>query len=224
MNFAWGERGRTSYEKASQRTRYMASDYLGNRPPHYTPISCFQVASHKKYPIYWTAHESYVVVKTGKCLYLLTTAQLRAVVGDWPSWKPNPSLADRTFQIDTFPNLWMDDPSTTEWVDFTPYRYANLTDVYCAIHRSCLPCTVSSRHIHRMLPRPVNPQPRYAFNAIPDEATANPATPSAVSVYQVSANRVKSRRGERKKARTQAEDRTLHPNSGSSSIAPLESP
>jgi hypothetical protein len=203
MQFTWSDRGRTGYEEAPQRTRYLACDYLANRPPHYTPVSCFQVASHKKYPLYWTVHKSYVMIKTNIYLYLLTSAQLKAIVGDWPSWKPNPSDADRTFQVNTFPKPWKDDPSTSEWANFAPYRYTNVKKLYLAIIRHCHAIVVSSGGIYQMLPRPVNPQPRLPLGSIPSTAHIELESIAPEDGTHQLVNRLgpKHRRGERKKPR-----------------------
>jgi hypothetical protein len=202
MKFAWSDRGRAEYDKASQRTRYMACDYLANRPPYYTPLTCFQVASHKKYPLYWTTHESYVIIKTKKCVYIMTSAQLRTIAGDWPPRKRNPSDADRTFQVNTFPKLWDDDPSSSVWVNFSPYRCTDLTELYLMIIRHCQSAALTSGDVYQMLPRPVNPQPRLPLGLVPAIPVGSTTPELGHDTPQLAVRAApKHRRGERKKPR-----------------------
>jgi len=163
MNFAWSAQSVANFEQSSQRTRYMASDYLNNRPSHAVPISAFQVAAHKTYPLYKTEHDSYVIIVTSTYIYLLQNQQLEEIVQLWNPKKRNPSGADRSHQLETFPGLWKDDPSYKLWDAFTPYRHTSLEDLYNAVEQTCRPSNFTSGELFAILPRPLHSQPRIPF-------------------------------------------------------------
>jgi len=183
MNFTWSDYSRTSYTQSSQRTRYIAADYLANRPSASTPIACFQVAAHRTYQLYRTQHTSYVIISTKAYMYLLTCQQLEGIVGMWPASKRNPTGEDRSQQFNTFPALWEDDPSRQIWDRFTSYRYSSLEGIYRAIRRHCLPSTVTSRDLLSILPRPSESQPSLVFgtntNTNQDGSQSDPTAPKS---------------------------------------------
>ena len=187
-NFSWTEHERANLVSSSHRTRYMACDYLANRIPGSAPISCFQVAGNKGYPLYRTSHTSHVVIVTGQYMYLLTARQLQNIIGLWPNSKRNPNNLDRTDQLDTFPGLWKDDPSYEHWQQFSPYRHETLESLYLAITQSCRPSGFTSSDLFRIVPRPLRRQPDYRFG-----------TPTPATELGQSASFGKSRRGQRKK-------------------------
>jgi hypothetical protein len=160
MPFVWTEQGCKGFFQSSHRTRYVASDFQLNPPPMQTPIYCFQVAANGRYPLYTTAHASYLILQA-TALYFGKLADLEAVIGRPPGGKAR--VKDSAVRLQTIPELWNKSQDLTERVEkLEKFKYTSLKAIYDAICDVCrVPVAASSftaGDLWQIIPRPLHPE------------------------------------------------------------------
>jgi len=154
MRYTWSSQGQEAFFQSPHRSRYVACDFLLNPPPDPTPLYCIQVASHARYPLYTTAHTSFVLLRSNP-LYFCTVQDLERVIGRPKRLPKGTDSADRLAQVN---GIW-ETPSTDPQLQAD--AHTDLQSLYNAIVTACAPSTASfsmtSGALLDLLPRASRP-------------------------------------------------------------------
>ncbi|KAH7562747.1 hypothetical protein BM1_02267 [Bipolaris maydis] len=166
MRYTWSTEGQTKFMTSPHRSRYLACDFQLNPPPAPTPLYCIQVVSGPRYPIFRTAHNSFIVIRSNP-LYFGTISALAPIIGQPLRKRKGPDAEHRLAQVE---GCWKQKGASDP--RFREHSHENLRSLYDAVIRVCHPTdtesSMTSGKLWQLIPRPLQPELGLALGRNPE--------------------------------------------------------